>query len=210
MALTAFVEERLELGILYGTEGGPGFRTTVVAAYSGKEERNAEWAYEAGSWVLGDYRVTRTGLDYIKSFFRARRGKTVGFRWKNYADFVLVKTPIGTGDDSTQTFQIIQVIDTGYGEAYERPIKKPVSGTVTVYIDDVPQGSGFTVNYTTGEVTFTAAPTAGQVIAVQCEYDTAVRFDTDTLQGVFKAYRLSDGELAFDIDGLPIVEDKFA
>ena len=210
MPLTDFVEERLELGLLYGTDGGPQFRTTVVRAASGKDERNAEWSIEAGTWVLGGHAVSKTQLDYVKAFFRARRGKTVGFRWKNYTDFVLPKTTIGTGDDSTTTFQIIQAADTGYGEAYQRPIRKPVGGTVTVYLDDAVQASGWSVNTATGVVTFSAAPTAGQVVAVQCEFDTAVRFDTDSLKGTFLAYRTDNGDLAFDIDGLPVVEDKFA
>lgn len=210
MPLTPFVEERLELGILYGTTGGPAFRTTIAKAYSGKEERNAEWEIEGGHWTLGGHGVTRTMLDYVKQFFRARRGMTVGFRWKNYADYLLQKTIIGTGDGVETEFQIVQLADTGYGESYSRPITKPVGGTVTVYIDDIAQVAGWSVDTTTGLITFSTAPALAEVVSVQCEFDTAVRFDTDTLQGVFKAYRSRDGELVYEIDGIPIAEDKFA
>lgn len=210
MALTAFVEERLELGILYGTEGGPAFRTTVVAAYNGNEQRNADWEYEGGSWVLGAHRVTRAQLDYVKTFFRARRGKAVGFRIKNYADYVLPKTPIGIGDGSTVAFQIVQVFDTGFGDAYTLPRRKIVGGTLTVYVDDVVQPSGWSADYDTGIVTFAVAPSIDAVIAVQCEYDTAVRFDVDNLRGTFMAYRAIDGQVHYEIDGIPVVEDKFA
>lgn len=209
MTLTSFVEERLELGALYGTDGGPQFRTTIVSAYSGYEERNADWEYEGGSWTLGAYRVNRAGLDYVKDFFRARRGRAVGFRWKNYGNYVMAKTDIGTGDDAETDFQIVRVVDTGYGEPYSWPVKKPVGGTVTVYVDDVVTPSGWTLDTTTGVLTFGSPPADGAVIAVQCEYDMAVRFDTDHLQGIFKAVRMSDGEVVFEIAGLPIVEDKF-
>lgn len=210
MPLTEFVEERLDLGILYGTEGGPEFRTTVVQAYSGLEERNVEWSYEGGIWSLGAHAVSRSTLDYVQSFFRARRGMAVGFRWKNYADYVIPKTVIGTGDGVEQIFQIVQVSDTGYGESYSRPLTKIVGGTPTVYLDDIPQGAGWSIDMDTGLLTFSSAPGIDVEVAVQCEFDTPVRFDTDSLRGVFKAYRTSDGALVYDINAIPIVLDKFS
>lgn len=207
MPLTAFVEERLELGIVYGTEGGPGFRTTVVESISGYEERNAEWDYEKGEWTLGGHRVTRATYNYVKRFFRARRGMAVGFRWKNLADYVLAKTVIGTGNGATATFQIVQVADTGYGDLYSRPIRKPVGGTVTVYLDDAVQSSGVTVDTTTGEITFDTPPVLDAVIAVQCEFDIPVRFGVDRLDGALMAYRLATDEMHYEITALPIVED---
>lgn len=208
--LTPFVEERLELGALYGTDGGPQFRTTVVRAYSGKEYRNADWSTEGGRWVLGAHRVTRTQLAYVQAFFRARRGMAVGFRWRNYADYVLPKTAIGMGDGQRLTFQIVQRAATGFGEVYSRPIRKPVGGTVTVYVADAPVASGWSVDLATGVVSFVSPPAADAEVAVQCEFDTPVRFETDSLAGVFLAWRASDGEVAYEIAGLPVIEDRFA
>jgi uncharacterized protein (TIGR02217 family) len=206
--MESFVEERLDLGILYGTDGGPGFSTRIIASASGHEWRNIDWEEERGRWELGDRDMLRSTLEYIHKFFRARRGKAIGFRWKNWADYVLSNETIGTGDDATVDFQIIQTSDTGYGTPYVRNIRKPVGGTVNVYIDDVQQLSGWTVDTTTGIVTFAAAPAAGEVISVSCEFDIPVRFDIDELPNRFDAYRSTDDEVVYYLPPLPIVEER--
>jgi len=208
MPLTIFVEERLELGILYGTDGGPAFNTRIIVAASGHEERNVNWSEEQGRWDLGGQMVTRTKLLYILTFFRARRGSAVGFRWKDEADYLLGLQSIGTGDNSTTQFQITQTSDSGFGEPYVRDIKKPVAGTVRVYLDAVEQTetSDWTVDSATGIVTFVYEPGIGEDVRVSCEFDTAVRFDSDQLPKRFEALSPTDGDVAYQLSPLPIVE----
>jgi uncharacterized protein (TIGR02217 family) len=64
----------------------------------------------------------------------------------------------------------------------------------------VVQGSGFTVDLTTGIVTFSSAPGAGVVVSADCDFDVPARFDTDTL-----AVR-TDGPGIYVWDSIPIVE----
>ena len=61
-----------------------------------------------------------------------------------------------------------------------RTITKPVAGTVRVYKDDAEQLSGWSVDVTTGVVTFSTAPAASVAITADFELDVSVRFDTDT------------------------------
>lgn len=202
------VEERLDLGILYGTDGGPVFSTSIESTNAGFERRNIDWAQERGRWNLGDRQMLRTTLAYILKFFRARRGSAVSFRWKNWADYVLALEQIGTGDGVEVDYQIIQTSDTGSGTPYVRNITKPVSGTVNVYIDTVQQLTGWTVDTTTGIITFTTAPALTEVITVSCEFDIPVRFDTDQLPQRFDAMRSTDSEAVYYLPPLPIVEDR--
>jgi len=75
-----------------------------------------------------------------------------------------------------------------------RTITKPVHGgvppgtsdTVVIYLDGVQQGSGWSVDATTGIVTFSSAPAAGKRITADFEFDVPVRFDTD-LQNISQA-----------------------
>jgi uncharacterized protein (TIGR02217 family) len=54
-----------------------------------------------------------------------------------------------------------------------------VAGTVKVYLDDVEQLSGWSVDTTTGLVIFSTAPAVGIEVTADFEFDVPVRFDTD-------------------------------
>ena len=84
--------------------------------------------------------------------------------------------------------------------SYVREIKKPVTGTVKIYLNAVLQSSGYTLDTTTGIVTFTTAPANTVVVSADFEFDVPVRFDTDAL-----AVR-ADGPGLFVWDAIPIVE----
>lgn len=121
----------------------------------------------------------------LKSFFLQRKGQLRGFRFKDWGDYKSCDPKqtvsdtdqnIGTGDGTTTTFNLRKL----YGTYYKR-IYKPVSGTVVISLDDVSQPTGWTVDTTTGVVTFSVAPTSGVVIKAGFEFDTPVRFDSEFL-----------------------------
>lgn len=58
---------------------------------------------------------------------------------------------LGSGDGTTVNFQLVHAFG-----SYLHTVNKPVSGTVAVYINDVAQASRWSVNLTTGIVTFSA------------------------------------------------------
>ena len=104
-----------------------------------------------------------------------------------------------SGKRSVLAFQLTKLYVSG-AYTYQRELKKPVNGTVKIYKNSVLQVSGYTLDLTTGIVTFTVAPTAGTVISADCEFDVPVRFDTDSI-----AVR-ADGPGYFVWDAVPIVE----
>ena len=63
-----------------------------------------------------------------------------------------------------------------------RPITKPVAGTVVVSLNNVSQPSGWSVDTTTGVITFGTAPGAGVIVRAGFEFDVPVRFDDEELQ----------------------------
>jgi uncharacterized protein (TIGR02217 family) len=87
-------------------------------------------------------------------------------------------------------------------QAYSRPIRKPVLGTVLVAIEGDPKVEGveFTVSVTTGEVTFTLPPEVGTRITAGFEFDVPVRFDTDQIQTSVASFN------AGDVPKVPVVE----
>ena len=75
-----------------------------------------------------------------------------------------------------------------------------VAGTVRVALGTVEQMSGWTVDATTGVVTFNTAPATGVIIRAGFEFDVPVRFDTDMLDVTLDIERLGS------ITSIPLLE----
>ena len=198
----SFDDVRLPARLAFGSTGGVERRTDIVALASGHERRSAPWANGRRRYLIGAGVRSLDEAAELVAFFEARRGRLNGFRFKDFVDFKSCApsaTPgpldqtIGTGDGATVQFQLAKLY--GAGEtAYSRTIAKPVDGTVRAAVAGVELSpSGFSADATTGLVTLTAAPAAGQAVTAGFEFDVPVRFDSDridvTLEG-FEAGRL--------------------
>ena len=204
----AFHEVRFPDDISRGARGGPERRTQIVELASGDEERNASWANSRRRYDAA-YGIRRADdLAAVVAFFEARNGQLHGFRWKDWADYkscLPSQTPaatdqtIGTGDGATTDFQLVKVYRSG-SQSWTRTITKPVAGTVRIAIDGAEQTTGWSVDTTTGVVSFTTAPAAGATITAGFEFDVPVRFDTDTLDVTLDIERLGS------ITSIPLLE----
>jgi uncharacterized protein (TIGR02217 family) len=114
------------------------------------------------------------------AFFRARKGKAYGFRFKDWTDYKATAQTLGTGDGTTKTFQLIKSYTSGAGSE-TRTITKPVLGTAVPYLGGNKQTSGWSINTATGVLTFTVAPAQGVAVTADFEFDVPVRFDTDSM-----------------------------
>ena len=185
--------------IAYGATGGPEFATSVVATASGFEQRNINWSAARGRWDVASGLKKQTQLDTLVAFFRARKGRAHGFRFKDWTDFKATAQALGTGNGTITTFQLIRTYSSG-GATDVRTITKPVAGTVKVYLAGVQQMSGWSVNTTTGIITFTTAPGNGVAVSADYEFDVPVRFDTDRMAVTIEQINLHQWS------GIPIVE----
>jgi uncharacterized protein (TIGR02217 family) len=191
-----------------GARGGPERRTQVVELSSGDEERNASWANSRRRYDVA-YGIRRADdLAAVVAFFEARGGRLHGFRYKDWADYKsslpsqaisATDQQIGTGDGAVTAFALLKHYTSG-AQSWTRVIAKPVEGSVRVALGGVEQMSGWSVDPTTGVVTFTTAPGAGVTITAGFEFDVPVRFDTDTLDVTLDVERLGS------ITSIPLVE----
>lgn len=181
----SFHEVLFPTDIEFGSSGGPEFLTTIITTNGGFEQRNINWSAARAKYNVLHAVKSQAQIDELLAFFRARQGKAYGFRFRDWADFSGTDQVIGIGDGSNKNFQLVKT----YGDVvtYEREIKKPVSGSVSVYVNDVLQTSGVAVNSTTGIVTFTTAPADEALITANFEFDVPVRFDIDHLPVQFDA-----------------------
>ena len=186
----AFHDVRLPEDIEQGATGGPRFKTNILILSSGFEQRNIEFEETRGFWNIGYGIQTKVDFNTVLEFFFARQGRANSFRFKDFSDFEIGIDPedssddpqtIGTGDIVETNFQISRLYDDG-SFTFNRTITKIVASPVPrVFLDAAEQFSGFTVNLLTGIVNFSVAPGAGVLVRIICEFDVAVRFDTDAL-----------------------------
>jgi uncharacterized protein (TIGR02217 family) len=198
--MTAFHEILFPLDIALKSAGGPQRRTDLVVLGSGAEERNARWAHSRRRYDAGYGVKTHQSLSQVIAFFEERRGRLYGFRWRDRLDHSsaapetavsATDQTIGTGDGTTATFALSKTYGSVYSP-YQRPITKPVPGSVRVAVaeSEVVEGTAFSVDTATGAVTFLAGhiPASGQAVTAGFLFDVPVRFDTDYLEVDFSAF----------------------
>ncbi len=206
----SFHEIRFPVNLSFGSLGGPERRTDVVTLANGFEERNTPWAHSRRRYDAGLGLLSLDDVAALIAFFEARRGQLHGFRWKDWSDFQSCKpsqqvTPfdqtVARGDGVTTVFALSKTYRSGQ-ETYQRPIAKPVGGTVQVAIAGDPKVASveYMVDETTGLITFADAPDIGVLITAGFEFDVPVRFDTDRLQTSIGSFQ------AGEVPNVPVIE----
>ncbi len=206
----SFHEVRFPASLSFGSLGGPERRTEIVTLTNGFEERNTPWAHSRRRYDAGMGLRSLDDVELLMAFFEARQGQLFGFRWKDWSDFKSSSpsrdvTPldqlIGEGDEVRDVFQLTKSYRSGE-TVYERPIRKPVPGSVRIAVGGEPRqiGVDFEVDDTTGLVTFSHPPDPGAEIRAGYEFDVPVRFDTDLIQSSVASFQ------AGDVPSVPVVE----
>ncbi|MFQ5348051.1 MAG: TIGR02217 family protein [Rhodothalassiaceae bacterium] len=187
---------RLPAAISFGSSGGPRFSTEIVVTASGHERRNQDWLEARAEYDLAGGIRSEADLATLVAFFRARAGRAFGFRLKDWADFSSAAPgaaisasdqAIGSGDGTTTEFQLVKAYGDG-AATHLRTIRKPVAGTVRVALDGVEQTSGWSVDDTTGVISFATPPAAGTAITAGFEFDVPVRFAEDRIAVSLEAF----------------------
>lgn len=206
----AFIESpRFPERIAYGAQGGPSFSTTVVAAASGRESTNQNWAYPRHEWDVSQGVNSQADFEALRAFFLAvGKGRKNGWRFKDWADFTAAHSGAEAGVVSgltSTTFQLVKRYTSG-SQTQDRLITKPIaagfelkdSGTTLTLTTD------YTLNTVTGVVTTTAPRTAANLTWAG-EFDVPMRFDTDRLQARIVSRNPAAG-LIHEWDAINIVE----
>lgn len=190
-----FETPRFPDDISYNSKSITSYKTDITEMTGGSESRLARWADARRSYdaVFGVRTVAQ--LESLLSFFHSCYGSLHGFRFNDPTDnsSTSVNSQISETDQiilpigsSTVNFQLRKKYNAG--TTVYRDIKKPVAGSVIIAIAGVPQSSGWTVDNTTGIVTFSTPPvgtvTAGFLFDVPC------RFSSDSLDTNMISYRV--------------------
>ena len=187
-----FIEERLLDIVAYGFSGGPTYNTTRVELFSGLVSRNAERARPLYKYAASYESVETEHHDTIIQTYNACMGSLHGFRFKDWADYILLNSVLGTAvGGADETMQLIKTYTFGPVSTV-RPIIKPVDGSLTLYADGLEIAS--VLDATTGIVTFDAV--VGQAITATCEFDVPVMFDSDQLSFSFVNWKAHSTDIS--------------
>ena len=206
----AFHEVRFPANLSFGSVGGPERRTEVVTLANGYEERNTPWAHSRRRYDAGAGMRSLDDVEELVAFFEARRGRMHAFRWKDWGDYKsclpsrsvgFEDQVIGIGDGVRTAFALTKTYRSG-SQDYARPIRKPVVGTIRVGLQGDPQVElvHYTVDASSGEVSFGTAPDVGVAVTAGFEFDVPVRFDTDLIQVSVASFQ------AGDLPSVPVLE----
>lgn len=176
-----FTEERFPEDISFGAVGGPEYKTEILSSISGTEYRNIRWSNSRSKYNVSYGIKTKEQITKILSFFRARRGRAIGFRFKDWCDYQVENELIGTGDNTTKVFQLIKNYKS-QEHSYVRIINKPIIETVNIYINNkIFPSEDYKINHNKGIIEFLSPPANGVNVFATFEFDVPVRFDSDYL-----------------------------
>jgi uncharacterized protein (TIGR02217 family) len=190
----SFIETRLLDCVAYGTQCGPTWNTRRVGLKSGVVRRNPRRSRPIYVATLLYQHLLPQHYREVIAAFNACMGGVYAFRLKDWSDFQAddeLLPVLGTG--AAQTVQLVKSYTFGT-QTVQREIRKPVSGTVVITANDTPIAA--TVDYTTGQASFTAAN--GTVLRWSGEFDVPMMFSDDALP--FRADSRSGGDLVMTAD----------
>lgn len=207
----AFIETpRFPENISLGSSGGPEFNTSIVALNSGHEKRNSNWEFSRLRYNVAFGIRDKADLDDLLVYFNAMGGRRDGFRFKDWHDYkscistdTLTKDDqaFGTGNGSRTQWQLIKTYTKGT-ISQVRNIVKPVNGTILIANNGSLQTetTHYSIDYTTGIITYVTAPTSGHSLTWGGEFDVPCRFDIDYLDVSL------DDLIATSAGNVPVIE----
>ncbi len=149
----------------------------VVRTDGGNEVRNTRWSQPLLSFDISFPPSTRDDAVFleVRRAYRATRAGLHSFDFQDWSDYTATDAEFGIGDGVTTVFPLY--INYTFGtETFSRRIYRPVSA-IALKVDGVSFPAGYSVNYTTGIVTFTVAPALDDILSWSGDFNIPVRFD---------------------------------
>lgn len=207
--MTRFVDVYLASHIPgYPAFAAPRWSTEIAMADSGVEQVNQRWSHPLHRYTIPEGIRSMDTFNALRDHWLVMRGPMHTWPFRDPFDFASVplqlpnKIPtvtaedqtLGTGDGINKVFQLRKVYARG-SQQYIRDITLPIVSTIRIWWSASgpnPAGeifTGFTVNRTTGIVTFDVAPANGRLIKWGGLFDVPVRFESDdSFDGIVRAF----------------------
>lgn len=164
--------------------GRPEFITSRVSTISGREVRSLDREYARQRYVIKNCCLSTTEFEQFSAFFRARRGGSFAFRFRDNSDYKVSNQLIAKGDGQLQQFQLVKLYEDGI-LPYSRKINKPVASSAEFFVKDTKIAAK--VDYGSGMVSLLEPLEKDQVLIGSFLFDVAVRFASDSFEYFYSA-----------------------
>lgn len=174
----AFFEDRLSPRFTFGARGGPQWNTQVTKVDSGFRSANKKWLMPLHRYDLSECIRSNDDFEEVRAFFYNVSGQFDGFRVKDWGDFQITfanRAQRSSLASVSGSWQLQRSYTKGI-RTFNRPIYKPVSGSVVIY-DSGGTPLTATVDYTTG-----LASVSGTPVTWSGEFDVPVAFTSDVME----------------------------
>jgi uncharacterized protein (TIGR02217 family) len=174
-------------GLAWSVTKSPTFQTRIQRAASGRELRALDYPYPLWQFTLV-FDLLRdnptAGYDELRTlmgFFMLCRGAYGAFLFRDPSDDRVAGQQIGIGNASTTVFQLQRAMGaTLPGGGFQEPIVAP-NVVTAVYLDGITQSpASYSIDSTTGLITFETAPGSGLIITADFSYYFRCRFIDDS------------------------------
>jgi uncharacterized protein (TIGR02217 family) len=203
-----FIDAAFPDCLAFGAQSDVNWSTDVAAVLSGHEVTNQNW--EDARHTFDVAFAVRTASDYrlIRVHFNQAKGRAKAFLFKDFLDFetdAAEGVMLDDGLSPSGDYQLFKRYGSG-GDAYDRKITRPLSGTVTVFRTRaaVTTTIAATIDYDTGLVTV-SGHVGGDTYTWSGQFNVPCRYDVDRLPAQ-AINRQSEGELLVSCGSVPIVE----
>lgn len=211
-----------ELGV--GSRGGPVYNTAIHETRTGEDYRISRWGRPQRVWSAQYGLRNFETIAKFLSFYRARTGAYEGFRFRDPFDWTTAPNGIISPDPDNQWSHRcligasngvdtqFQLLKTYQHSNYQRP--RPITHPIApnqdghfahIYVGGVLQveGTSYTLDYTTGIVTFAAPALAGSQIEWGGTFHVPARFGIEIDERYLATVGGTD---AWELGQVPIVE----
>jgi uncharacterized protein (TIGR02217 family) len=159
----AFDEVTIDSGYGAVVKGGPKASTGMISNPAGLRQANTNRLDRIREWSIDYGLLTVAQLNSLYLFHLARFGMARGFKFIDPIDSTATLESLG----ATNGVKTVFTLRKAYGTSYVRRIVKPITVALVLTTDIDPGGSpvttGFSINFTTGTITFTTAPVTGEL-----------------------------------------------
>lgn len=177
-------------GMEWNNKKTPSFDVIVQKSGSKRRKTLCQHAYPEWELECSFTALDKRKVDKIAGFFCAQYGQTKSFLWLDMEDYRQAGTIFGTGDGTTQRFQLRRCWN---GIFYE-PVTDIVDGSLVVYQNEARTAVTLEDD---GIVCFSTPPAVGVKLAADFHYYWRVAFsDTVTWEMIwYNLYKLNSFKL---------------
>jgi uncharacterized protein (TIGR02217 family) len=170
------------IGLEWGMTRKQLWSTIVQEAASGYPVRIGVYPFARYQWTLSFSMLDATSTDEtglaadfvtLFGFLNSLYGRTLAFLYKDEYDNAVTNQPIATGDGTTTIFQLQRSL----GGSID-PVFAPIASGMIVTLGGTPTVA-YTVDITSGLITFASAPGGGVAIAASFSYYWRCFLDDD-------------------------------